>query len=306
MDLQKERLVLAPFLAEGRDHPLKLVPRLVDRDQPVRPCFDEGRRATLTAAPIKGGGVSAEFKAAPDDLHEPAVAYRLAGERARMTSTHSRRRALRTDFTGQRSPVMCSFIASPLPSASQNRPGNIWASVAAACAMIAGCSVAGRVHHTEGERRRLQRSTSQDQANDRDPIGVLHRGDRRRHADAGRCRKGCICLAPERVVLDGGSGDVIGAVHRIGGAVLGLGRRAGGVLVEVIDDAIASVPGVGIVGLGRAKKKKKKKKKKKTIVGDEFPSCSRLSPFTTKPGALTKSSPASCSSIRFRRFTAPP
>ncbi len=55
-----------------------------------------------------------------------------------MMSTHSPRRALRTDFTGQSSPVICSFIASPLPSATQNRSGNIWASVAAACAMIAG------------------------------------------------------------------------------------------------------------------------------------------------------------------------
>ena len=35
-------------------------------------------------------------------------------------------------------------------------------------------------------------------------------------------------------------------------------------------------------------------------------SCSRLSPLTTKPSAVAKSSPASCSSIRFRRFTAPP
>ena len=33
---------------------------------------------------------------------------------------------------------MCSFIASPLPSATQNRPGNIAPSVAIAWAMIAG------------------------------------------------------------------------------------------------------------------------------------------------------------------------
>jgi hypothetical protein len=31
-------------------------------------------------------------------------------------------------------------------------------------------------------------------------------------------------------------------------------------------------------------------------------SCSRLRPFTTKPGAVAKSRPASCSSIKFRRF----
>jgi hypothetical protein len=33
---------------------------------------------------------------------------------------------------------MCSFCASPLPSAAQKRPGNIAARVAIACAMIAG------------------------------------------------------------------------------------------------------------------------------------------------------------------------
>ncbi|CPU60850.1 Uncharacterised protein [Mycobacteroides abscessus] len=55
-----------------------------------------------------------------------------------MTSTHSRSRASRSAFVGQRSPVTCSFIASPEPSAAQNRPGNIAPSVAIACATIAG------------------------------------------------------------------------------------------------------------------------------------------------------------------------
>ena len=41
-------------------------------------------------------------------------------------------------------------------------------------------------------------------------------------------------------------------MHRIGGAVLGLRRRAGGVLLQVVDDAVVGVPGVGIVGLCRA------------------------------------------------------
>jgi hypothetical protein len=57
---------------------------------------------------------------------------------ARITSTHSSSRALRSALAGQRSPVMCSFEASPLPSATQSRPGNIWQSEAAACATIAG------------------------------------------------------------------------------------------------------------------------------------------------------------------------
>jgi hypothetical protein len=55
-----------------------------------------------------------------------------------MMSTHSRRRALRTGFGGQRSPVMCSFDASPEPRQTQRRPGYISTSVAIAWAMIAG------------------------------------------------------------------------------------------------------------------------------------------------------------------------
>jgi hypothetical protein len=41
-------------------------------------------------------------------------------------------------------------------------------------------------------------------------------------------------------------------VHRIGSAVPGLGRGAGGVLLQVVDDAVVGVPGIGIVDLGRA------------------------------------------------------
>ncbi len=55
-----------------------------------------------------------------------------------MTSTHSRSRAARIAFGGHGSPVMCSFDASPVPSATHSRPGNISHSVAAAWAMIAG------------------------------------------------------------------------------------------------------------------------------------------------------------------------
>jgi hypothetical protein len=55
-----------------------------------------------------------------------------------MTSTHSRSLAARSRFAGQRAPVTASFNASPLPTASQKRSGYISASVAAACAMIAG------------------------------------------------------------------------------------------------------------------------------------------------------------------------
>ncbi len=55
-----------------------------------------------------------------------------------MTSTHSSSRASRWALFGHRSPVMCSFDASPLPSAAQNLPGNICASVAIDWATMAG------------------------------------------------------------------------------------------------------------------------------------------------------------------------
>jgi hypothetical protein len=57
---------------------------------------------------------------------------------ARMTSTHSPRRFRRSALSGHGSPVIRSFIASPVPSATQNRSGYIEASVAAAWATIAG------------------------------------------------------------------------------------------------------------------------------------------------------------------------
>ncbi len=45
---------------------------------------------------------------------------------------------MRTGFGGQRSPVMCSFEASPEPRQTQSLAGNISASVAIACALTAG------------------------------------------------------------------------------------------------------------------------------------------------------------------------
>jgi hypothetical protein len=59
--------------------------------------------------------------------------------------------------------------------------------------------------------------------------------------------------APEGVGLDGRAGDVVGAVHRVGGAVAGLRRRAGGVFLQVVDDTVVSVPGLGVVGLCRGR-----------------------------------------------------
>jgi hypothetical protein len=55
-----------------------------------------------------------------------------------MIPEHSSRRALRSAFSGQGRPVMSSLSPCPLPSASQKRPGNIPASVAAARAKMVG------------------------------------------------------------------------------------------------------------------------------------------------------------------------
>jgi hypothetical protein len=55
-----------------------------------------------------------------------------------MMSAHSSSRALRSDLGGQATPMMSSLSRWPLPRASQKRPGNISASVAAACATMAG------------------------------------------------------------------------------------------------------------------------------------------------------------------------
>ena len=49
-----------------------------------------------------------------------------------MIATHSLSRALRRSFRGHGAPVMCSLEASPLPSATHNRPSNIVANVAMA------------------------------------------------------------------------------------------------------------------------------------------------------------------------------
>ena len=55
-----------------------------------------------------------------------------------MTSMASNIIAERTPISGHSPPMTCSLSASPAPSPSQKRPGNMAPSVAAACAMTAG------------------------------------------------------------------------------------------------------------------------------------------------------------------------
>ena len=94
---------------------------------------------SLTAAHSSGGGVSGSVHSrARSTVTSPSCETSSPANSARITSTHSRSRAVRTAFGGQRSPVMCSLEASPVPSAIHSRSGNISLSDAAAWAMIAG------------------------------------------------------------------------------------------------------------------------------------------------------------------------
>jgi hypothetical protein len=94
---------------------------------------------SLTAAHSSGGGVSGRVhKRARSTSTSPEWETSSPANSARITSTHSPSRAVRTSFGGQRSPVMCSLEASPDPRAIHSRSGNSSHSVAAAWAMTAG------------------------------------------------------------------------------------------------------------------------------------------------------------------------
>ena len=95
--------------------------------------------STLTAVASSGGGSAGSVHSrARSTVTRPSWSTTSPANSARITSTHSSRRASRTFLSGQRAPVMCSLENSPVPSATCNRPGNISVSVAAAWAMIAG------------------------------------------------------------------------------------------------------------------------------------------------------------------------
>jgi hypothetical protein len=95
--------------------------------------------STLTAAPTRAGAWAGRVHSrARSTVTRPSWVTSAPASSARITSTHSRSRALRTSLRGQASPVMCSLLYSPVPSAAQKRPGYIVASVLMAWAVIAG------------------------------------------------------------------------------------------------------------------------------------------------------------------------
>ena len=94
----------------------------------------------LIAPPNSAGGSSGSDQSrASCTVTSPSWVTSAPRHSARMMSTHSASRCMRSGFVGQASPVTCSLSASPLPSATHgSRPGNMAATVPIACAEITG------------------------------------------------------------------------------------------------------------------------------------------------------------------------
>lgn len=93
----------------------------------------------IAPATSRGGSSGSDQIRARSTVTSPRWLTSSPRHSARITSTHSRSRAIRTSLVGQGSPVTCSLSASPLPSATQGkRPGNIAPSVAIVCAGMTG------------------------------------------------------------------------------------------------------------------------------------------------------------------------
>jgi hypothetical protein len=86
-----------------------------------------------------GGSSGSDHSRARSTTTSPRWLTSSPRHSARITSTHSRSRAIRTSLGGQGSPVTCSLSASPLPTATHGkRPGNIAPRVAMAWAEMTG------------------------------------------------------------------------------------------------------------------------------------------------------------------------
>ncbi len=128
-----------------------------------------------------------------------------------MTSTHSSSRACRSGLGGQRSPVMCSLTASPDPSAIQNRPGNIAASVAEAWAMIAGWyRWPGALTTPNGSEVVASAAPSHDHANPLWPCRSLHGAKWSEHMAASNPTSSARCTAAQEI---GRVGLLVGRVE---------------------------------------------------------------------------------------------
>lgn len=96
--------------------------------------------SSVTAAPSSGRGSAGRlYSRAWRTWKPPSWSTRSPPHSRRITSAASRSAFCRSRLAGHGWPVMRSFRASPVPSASQIRPGASCSSVAAACATKAGC-----------------------------------------------------------------------------------------------------------------------------------------------------------------------
>lgn len=122
----------AASLLEGVDHAAERVDRLVHGDEAVGPASDRARGLLANGCADEGGGVPGRLRplpgrAGPCPRASPPRPGGALGSRRRTRGA----RGSRPSFDGHRSLVTCSF-RSPDPSAAQNLPGYISASVARA------------------------------------------------------------------------------------------------------------------------------------------------------------------------------
>ena len=105
----------------------------------AQPAAQRAVASLIAPATSRGGSSGSDHSRARSTTTWPRCVTSSPAQSARITSTHSRSRAIRSALTGQAAPVTCSLSAWPLPSATHGkRPGNIAATVAIACAEMTG------------------------------------------------------------------------------------------------------------------------------------------------------------------------
>ena len=136
-----DRLALAAALPEGVDHRRRRLVRLVDGDQAVGPpAHPSGRWPRSRPAPTSSGGSSGRSQSRARSTRDQAVVGDLLTRQQAAHDLDALHAAAGCGppCSATARPVTCSFSASPLPSATQKRPGYISARVAMAWAMTAG------------------------------------------------------------------------------------------------------------------------------------------------------------------------
>ena len=139
MRLEGDRLAVTAGLPEGVDDGAQGVDGPRDGDESVGPRADQAGGLGGDGRPDeqrRGLGQAPHARAI--HTHETVVGHLLAAQQRADHLDALEEPGVPSAFTGHRSPVTCSFTASPEPSAAQKRPGNMSASVAIAWAVTAG------------------------------------------------------------------------------------------------------------------------------------------------------------------------